>query len=167
MNLTWNGAPCWFGKILPARRQSTAVVSGACWKMKVSGFLDPDIPCVVLGRYLCWKSTRRLVIDLRIRTNAWLKFSGRAPLAAARSRSRWVLVEGCPVLSVHLAFGLAPHMGQRTDKICRSVSFPGFIPVLFDIANLTRDQSCSRNFTWLRNGNLPVRGLHSPGAQGG
>ena len=43
-------------------------------------------------------------------------------------------MDGCPVLSVHLCFGLAPHMGQRTDKICPSVSFPGFTAPLFNIA---------------------------------
>ncbi len=100
--------------------------------------------------YLCWKRTRRLrlVIDFRIRTTAWPGLSGRATLAAARSRSRWVLVEGCPVLSVHFAFGLAPHIGQRTDNMCRNVRFSGFTPILFNIANLTDGQSCSWNFNW-------------------
>jgi hypothetical protein len=44
----------------------------------------------------------------------------RETLAAAKSLLRWVLVDRCPVLNVHFSFGLAPHMGQRTDKICRT-----------------------------------------------
>src|SRR6266852_4783789 len=117
--------------------------------------------------YLCWKRTRRLrlVIDFRIRTTAWPGLSGRATLAAERSRSRWVLVEGCPVLSVHFAFGLAPHIGQRTDNMCRNVRFSGFTPILFNIANLTDGQSCSWNFNWLQNGNLPGAGASSAGAR--
>ena len=46
---------------------------------------------------------------------------------------RCVLLDGCPVLSVHFSFGLAPHMGQRTDNICPNVSFSGFTPILFNI----------------------------------
>jgi hypothetical protein len=36
------------------------------------------------------------------------------------------------VLSVHGFFGLAPHMGQRLDNMCRKVSFLGIITVRFD-----------------------------------
>lgn len=50
------------------------------------------------------------------------------------------------MLRVHLAFGLAPHMGQRTDNFCRSVSFPAFTPALFDIGTLVDGQICSLNF---------------------
>jgi hypothetical protein len=85
-------------------------------------------------------------MDFRIRRAAWPEFSGRATLAAARSLSRWVLREGCPVLSLHFSFGLAPHIEQRTDNICRNVSFPGFTSTLFNIANLPDGQSCSLGF---------------------
>jgi hypothetical protein len=78
----------------------------------------------------------RLVIAFRIRKTASPELSGRAYLAAARSRSRWVLAEGCPVLAVHWAFGLAPHIGQRTDKICFKVSFPGFTTTVFRMVGL-------------------------------
>jgi hypothetical protein len=30
------------------------------------------------------------------------------------------------VVSVHLSFGFARHIGQRTDNMCRNVSFSGF-----------------------------------------
>jgi hypothetical protein len=116
-----------------------------------------------LGPYLCWKRTRRprLVIVLSVRRAEWPLLSGRATLAAANSRSRCVLVDGCPVLRVHFALGLAPHMGQRTDKICPNVSFSGFASLLFDIANLS-GQSCLRDFndsktrTLIWNRSLPM-----------
>src|SRR5580698_7033534 len=88
----------------------------------------------------------RLVIALRIRRSASPAFSGRAYLAAAMSRSRCVLAEGCPVLAVHGALGLAPHMGQRTDNICFKVSFPGFTATLFNMVGRKDGQSCSRDF---------------------
>ena len=50
------------------------------------------------------------------------------------------------MLRVHLAFGLAPHMGQRTDNFCRSVSVPAFTPTLFDIGSLVDGQIYSLNF---------------------
>jgi hypothetical protein len=50
------------------------------------------------------------------------------------------------VLSVHLCFGFAPHMGQRTDSICPSVSFAGFTFIVFRIAHLEDGQSCSFMF---------------------
>src|ERR1700690_3904943 len=80
-----------------------------------------------------WKNRRRprLVIAFRIRRVDWPELSGRETLAAASSRLRCVLLDGCPVLSVHFSFGLAPHMGQRTDNICPNVSFSGFTPILF------------------------------------
>jgi hypothetical protein len=53
------------------------------------------------------------------------KFSGGGTLAAACARARWVLTHGWPVVSVHGCFGRARHIGQRTDIMCRSVSFPG------------------------------------------
>jgi len=89
------------------------------------------------GPYLCWKRTRRprLIAAFRTRRAAWPEFSGREILKADNSRSRCVLVDGCPVLSVHFFFGLAPHMGQRTDNICPNVSFAGFRPILFNIAH--------------------------------
>jgi hypothetical protein len=85
----------------------------------------------------------RLIKLLRTRRTAWPEVSGRETLAAAISRSRCVLVDGCPVLSVHFCFGLAPHMGQRTDNICPNVSLPGFTPTLFNIANWRDGQSSS------------------------
>ena len=71
------------------------------------------------------------------------EFSGRETLAAASSRFRCVLMDGCPVLSVHFWFGLAPHMGQRTDNICLNVSFSGFTAILFSIASVRNGQSLS------------------------
>jgi len=68
----------------------------------------------------------RLVIAWTILKTAWPELSGRAYLAAARSRSRWVLAEGCPVLALHCSFGFAPHIGQPTDSICFNLSFSGF-----------------------------------------
>lgn len=50
------------------------------------------------------------------------------------------------MLSVHLCFGFAPHMGQRTDSICPSVSFAGFTFIVFRIAHLEDGQSCSLCF---------------------
>src|SRR5271155_3899351 len=88
----------------------------------------------------------RLVIAFRIRRTASPGFSGRAYLAAAMSRSRCVLAEGCPVLAVHWALGLAPHMGQRTDNICFKVSFPGFTTILFNMMGWRDGQSCSGDF---------------------
>ena len=97
------------------------------------------------GRYLCWKRMRRprSVIAFRIRKAAWPAFSGRAILAASSSRSRCVLVDGCPVLSVHFSFGMAAQMGQRTDNICPRVGFPDFTPLLFNIVSRRDGQSCS------------------------
>src|ERR1022692_370638 len=101
--------------------------------------------------YLCWKSTRRpwLVIDFRHRTAARMEFSGGGTLAAASPRERCVLADGWPVLSVHRSLGLARHMGQRTDSMCRNVS-SGFtsILLLFNIAALRDGQSCSREFNF-------------------
>jgi hypothetical protein len=42
------------------------------------------------------------------------------------------------VLAVHLALGLAPHMGHRTESICFNVSFPGFTTIVFSISGLER-----------------------------
>ena len=53
----------------------------------------------------------------RTRIVACIKFSGRETLAAACSRARCVFAEGCPVVRVHCSFGLARHIGQRTDKM--------------------------------------------------
>jgi hypothetical protein len=61
-----------------------------------------------------------LVADRSMRIAAWPKFSAGAALAAARLRSRCVFTHGCPVLSTHFFLGLAPHIGQATDKTCRS-----------------------------------------------
>jgi hypothetical protein len=47
------------------------------------------------------------------------------------------------VLAVHLAFGLAPHMGQRTDNICFNVSFPGFTTIVSSMVGLRDGQSSS------------------------
>ena len=107
---------------------------------------------------LCGKRARnpRLVAFFNIRRAARPEFSGRGALAAANSRARWVLVDGCPVLSVHCSFGLALHMGQRTDKIRRNVSFSGFTQVLFRIARWKDVQSCSWDF------NCPKTGASHP-----
>ncbi len=101
-------------------------------------------PARVSNYVLCGKRARnpRFVAFFRIRRAAWLEVSGRGALAAANSRARCVLVEGCPVLSVHGSFGLALHMGQRTDNIRRNVSFSVFIPPLFRIAGSKDVQSC-------------------------
>ena len=40
------------------------------------------------------------------------------------------------MLRVQGSFGLARHMGQRTDSMCRGVSFATSTPVLFNIADL-------------------------------
>jgi hypothetical protein len=96
----------------------------------------------------------RLSADFRIRRADSPEFSGRETLAAASSRLRCVLADGCPVLKVHFSFGLAPHMGQRTDNIWSSVSFSGFTAILFNIANRRDVRSCFWVFNQLRNGNL-------------
>jgi hypothetical protein len=47
------------------------------------------------------------------------------------------------VLKVQGSLGFARHIGQRTDNMCRGVSFEGSTLVLFDIADLRNGQSCS------------------------
>ena len=42
---------------------------------------------------------------------------------AARRRSRWGSVRGCPVLSSHFSPGLAPQVGHRTANTYVSVTF--------------------------------------------
>ena len=64
-------------------------------------------------------------------------------MAAASPRARCVLADGCPVVRVQRSFGLARHIGQRTDNMWRWVSFPGSISVLFNNANMKDGQSCS------------------------
>lgn len=104
--------------------------------------------------YLFWRTRRpRLVTDFRIRRAAWPQFSGRETLAAAISRSRCVLLDGCPVLSVHRSFGLALHIGQRTDNMCPNVSFSAFTLILFSIAILRHGQSCSLGLHLHQSGN--------------
>src|ERR1700722_4450436 len=83
------------------------------------------------------------VTVLMIRKAAWPEFSGRETLAAASPRVRRGLSGGCPVVSVHFSFGLALHIGQRTDNICFNVSFSGFTSLVFSIANLRNGQFCS------------------------
>src|SRR5581483_7205741 len=41
---------------------------------------------------------------------------------AARRRSRWGSVRGCPVLSSHFSPGLAPQVGHRVANTCFSVA---------------------------------------------
>jgi hypothetical protein len=41
------------------------------------------------------------------------------------------------------SFGLARHMGQRTDNMCRGVSFATSTLVLFNIADVRDGQYCS------------------------
>ena len=83
---------------------------------------------VLLLAYFCENRTRKprpihVFID-RKAVNP--EPSGRETLAAAKSRSRCVFCDGCPVLSLHLSFGLAAHIGQRTDNICPRLRFAGF-----------------------------------------
>jgi len=42
------------------------------------------------------------------------------------------------VLAVHLSFGFAPHIGQRTESICFNVSFWGFTTIVLNIVSLER-----------------------------
>src|SRR5579863_9638795 len=98
-----------------------------------------------LPAYLFWKRARRprAVISFTMRRPDWPKFWGGGSLAAASSRSAWVLIDGCPVLSVHFSFVLARHLGQGTDKIRFNVSFSGCTPLLFSINNCSDGQFCS------------------------
>jgi len=93
------------------------------------------------------------VTAFRIRRADWPEFSGRETWAAASSRSACVLMDGCPVLSVHFSFGLAPHLGQRTDNIRPNVSFSLFTPTLFSINNWIDGQFCSLDFDCPKAGN--------------
>src|ERR1700683_5282381 len=92
-----------------------------------------------------WNRTRRL----RLVPPFWIcqvrcpRFSGGGTLAAANVLARCVLTHGCPVLRVHCSFGRARHVGQRTDKICRSVNFEVFTFPLFDSARSIDGQLCS------------------------
>lgn len=61
----------------------------------------------------------------------WPKFSGRGAVAAARPRSRCVLFDGCPVVSVHFSFALARHTGHGTDNIRFWVSCPVSMVIVF------------------------------------
>jgi hypothetical protein len=58
------------------------------------------------------------------------------------------------VLRVHFCFGLAPHIGQRTDSTCRGVSFTGSTPVLF---------SFQREYLVDRNARLDLSRYSNPG----
>ncbi len=77
-----------------------------------------------IGSYLWSNRIRRprLVSARRDRRKVRPELSGRGALAAARPRSRCVLSDGCPVVRVHLSFGLALHTGHRTDiiRFCES-----------------------------------------------
>jgi len=64
------------------------------------------------------------------------------------------------VLSVHFCFGLAPHLGQRTDNIRPNVSFSLFTPILFSINNWIDGQFCSLDF------NCPKAGTQNGTDQG-
>lgn len=57
------------------------------------------------------------------------------------------------MLAVHLAFGLAPHIGHRTDSICFKVSFAGFTAIVFTMVVLRDGQSCSGDLEWFQNRN--------------
>jgi hypothetical protein len=113
----------------------------------------------LLRSYLGWKRKRnlRLVNATRARRMAWPEFSGRDILAAARSLSRCVLRDGCPVLSLHFCFALAPHLGQGMDKICPNESCSGFTAILFNIANLRAGQFCSVDFAKSHRNYVPGR----------
>ena len=56
------------------------------------------------------------------------------------------------MLAVHWAFGLAPHMGHRTDNFCFKVSFPDFTTIVFSIGGWSDGQSCSEDRDGFRNG---------------
>jgi len=100
---------------------------------------------------------RRLVAAFRIRRAACPKFSWAPALAAATLRSLCVLAHGCPVLRVHFSFGLARHTGQRTDNICRNVSFLGLVLVLFNIITFENRQLCYFDFIICTNINCKDR----------
>jgi hypothetical protein len=89
------------------------------------------------------------VIRLTTLITIWAKFSGRDTLPAATVRARWVLMHGCPVVSVHFSPGLARHIGQRTDNICRSESVAVFTLRLFDLDRPIDGELCSFDlFSW-------------------
>lgn len=77
-------------------------------------------------------------------------FLSRGAFAATRARSRWVLFDGCPVVSVHLCFGLALQTGQGTDKIRFCVSCPVSTPTVSTIANSGDGQFCSLGCSLLK-----------------
>lgn len=52
------------------------------------------------------------------------------------------------MVSVHCSFGLALHMGQRTERMCRNVSVSGLIVRVFDII-LPRDELILPDGTYL------------------
>ena len=90
--------------------------------------------------YFCENRTRkpRPIHAFRDRRAVRLTPSGRETLAAANSRSKWVFCDGCPVLSLHLSFGLAPHIGQRTDSICPKLRLSGFTSLIIRHRGLAR-----------------------------
>ncbi len=56
------------------------------------------------------------------------------------------------MLSVHFCFGLAPHLGQRTDNIRPNVSFSRFTAILFNINIRNDGQFCSLDFNYPKAG---------------
>ncbi len=92
-----------------------------------------------------WNRTRkpRLVPCFRSRKARCPRLAGGGTLAAARVLARCVLTLGCPVLRVHCSFGLARHIGQRTDRMCRSVRCSMATFPLFDAARRINGQLCS------------------------
>jgi hypothetical protein len=115
------------------------------WAPRLSGHLSA---------YVLWKIVRKpwFATLFRIRRAAWPELSGSGALAAANSRARCVLTHGCPVLRVHRSFGLALHIGHRTDNIRRKVSFSASTLLLFGSAGLKDVQSCSVVFIRAKTG---------------
>src|ERR1700733_7587146 len=71
------------------------------------------------------------------------KLSGRGALAATADLDKCVFTHDCPVVKVHCSFGFARHVGQVTDKICRSVRAWVCTPPLSDMQNREDVQLCS------------------------
>ena len=98
-------------------------------------------PCLLPGG-----NTTRKPLDAsaaRDRSAAGTELSGRGALAAATARSACVLIDGWPVVRVHLSFALARHTGHRTDSICFSVSWSVFTPTVFNISAFRSGHFCS------------------------
>lgn len=121
-----------------------------CFNARISR-LQADLVGQDQHSYLRSNRTRRprLLSALRDRRKASPEFPGGGALAATRPRSRCVLSDGCPVVRVHLSFGLALHTGHRTDSSAsvKDDLFPRF--VVFIVAAFEDGQFCSFRDRWL------------------